>query len=81
MDLIRAIKPALVFLDIRLPDMSGIDVLKEIKDIDPDIIVIMITAYGDSKDALRCMKLGAAAYVTKPFDIHYVAMLAQNQLD
>jgi len=81
LDLIRSRSPDLVFLDIRLSDGNGINVLREIKTIDPKIVVIMITAYGDSKDALRCMKLGAAAYVTKPFDIQYVAMLAQSQLD
>ena len=81
LNLIRAHKPDLVFLDIRLPDMNGLEALKQIKSIDPEIAVIMITAYGDSKDALKCMKLGAVAYVTKPFDVHYVRMLVRNELE
>lgn len=80
LELVRTSNPNLVFLDIRLPDKNGVDVLKEIKAMGKDTSVIMITAYGDSKEAVRCMGLGAAAYVTKPFDVQYVSMLAQNQL-
>lgn len=80
MDLLCLKNPSIVFLDVRLPDTHGIDLLKRIKRFDRNITVIMITAYGDSKDAVKCMTLGAAAYVTKPFDVQYVSMLVQNQL-
>ena len=59
--------PDLVLLDIRLPEMNGLDVLKKIKDFDEELLVIMITAYGDIKTAVEAMKLGAYDYVTKPF--------------
>ena len=72
--------PGLVLLDIRLPGMHGIEALKQIKKTNKDIVVIMITAFGDEKDAFRCMKLGAAAYVHKPFDVNYIVMLVQNYL-
>jgi len=77
---IKTHRPDLVLLDIRLPGMNGIEALKEIKKIDETIVVIMITAFGDEKDAFRCMRLGAAAYVNKPFDVNYITMLVQNYL-
>lgn len=61
-------KPDLVLLDIRLPGKNGIEVLKILKSISEDIQVIMITAYGDVKSAVKVIKLGAYDYVTKPFD-------------
>lgn len=57
----------LVLLDIRLPGMDGMKVLEKIKDIDRDLSVIMLTAYGDIRDSVRAMKLGASDYITKPF--------------
>ncbi len=59
--------PDLVLLDIRLPEMNGMDVLENIKKIDADLLVIMITAYGDIKTAVKTVKLGAYDYITKPF--------------
>jgi DNA-binding NarL/FixJ family response regulator len=59
--------PDLILLDIRLPKMDGIKVLEEIKKIDKNLIVIMLTGYGDIKDAVKAMKLGAFDYITKPF--------------
>ena len=60
--------PDLVLLDIRLPDMDGMTVLEEIKKLNNDLIIIMLTAYGDIKGAVQAMKLGAFEYITKPFD-------------
>ncbi|MCX5810369.1 MAG: sigma-54 dependent transcriptional regulator [Proteobacteria bacterium] len=60
--------PDLVLLDIRLPDMDGMAVLEEIKKLNDDLIIIMLTAYGDIKGAVQAMKLGAFEYITKPFD-------------
>ncbi len=57
----------LVILDIRLPDISGIDLLKEIKSINPDIEVIMVTAVNEVQSAVKCIKLGAYEYIVKPF--------------
>jgi DNA-binding NarL/FixJ family response regulator len=64
---IRTHLPDLILLDIRLPKMDGIKVLEEIKKIDKNLIVIMLTGYGDIKDAVQAMKLGAFDYITKPF--------------
>lgn len=60
--------PDLMLLDLKLPDMDGVEVLNRLKDIDRNLPVIMITAHGDIGSAVKAMKLGAADYVTKPFD-------------
>jgi len=59
---------ALVILDIRLPDASGIEILKQVREISPLTPVIMITAYGTVEDAVRAMKLGAFDFLMKPFE-------------
>jgi len=59
--------PDLVLLDIRLPEMNGIDILQQITKLKKEILVIMITAYGDVETAVETMKLGAYDYITKPF--------------
>ena len=56
----------IIFLDIRLPDMNGLECLKEIKKIDDLVPVIILTAYGDVKQAVEAMRLGAFDYLTKP---------------
>ena len=78
--LIKEKPPGLILLDIRLPGIDGVEALKRIKQMDRSIAVVMVTAFGDEKTALRCMKLGAVAYVHKPFDVNYVILLAQNHL-
>jgi len=70
----------LVLLDIRLPKMDGMKVLEEIKKIDKDLIIIMLTAYGDVKDAVRAMKLGAFDYITKPFDNEEIILTIKKTL-
>ncbi len=58
----------LVICDLKLPGMDGIQILKEIKSIREDLPVIMLTAFGDIKNAVDAMKHGAQDYLTKPFD-------------
>ena len=55
-------------LDLRMPGMGGLELLKWIKDEGYDMPVIMISAYGEISDAVRALKLGAYDYIEKPFD-------------
>jgi len=57
----------LTLMDIRLPGMSGMEVLRRIRELRPDIRVIVITAYGTIETAVKAMKLGAADFIQKPF--------------
>ncbi len=70
-------QPKIVFLDIILPDGSGLDLLKQFKVLDPEVIVIIITAKGDTETQKRAEQLGADEFITKPFgtkDLRIVAM-------
>ena len=59
--------PAVVFLDLKMPGMDGLAVLKAIKEIDEDVIVFIISAFGTFKDVVQAMKLGAFDYIQKPY--------------
>ncbi|MDI6728487.1 MAG: sigma-54 dependent transcriptional regulator [Thermodesulfovibrionales bacterium] len=59
-------KPSAVILDLKMPDMDGIEVLQELKRIDPNVPVILITAYGDIETAVEAIKLGAYDFIVKP---------------
>ncbi len=60
--------PALVIMDVRMPEMDGIEVLKKIKESHPDVQVIMMTAFSTTEKAIQAIKLGAYDYLIKPFD-------------
>lgn len=75
-------KPAeLVITDLRLPGMDGIEILKEIKKIEPDAVVILITAYGTPESATEAMKSGAYDYVMKPFDVEELKLKIKKALE
>ncbi len=71
----------LVILDIKLPGIDGVEVLRQIREIDKSALVIMITAHGGVESAVQCMKLGAFHYVQKPFDIEEVKLLVKQALE
>ncbi|MBL8214802.1 MAG: response regulator [Bryobacterales bacterium] len=60
--------PELVIVDLRLPGMGGLDIVKELSDRDPSLCIIMLTGYGSIATALTATKLGAAHYLSKPAD-------------
>jgi len=71
----------LALLDQRMPGISGIETLKEIKSINPAISVVMMTGYATVEEAVKAMKLGAYTYLTKPFDnIEEVEVIIDNAL-
>ncbi len=73
-------KPHIVFLDIRLPGMSGLSVLDKIKKTCPESMVVIMTAYGTMDTAIQAMRKGAYEYVTKPIDLDKVNDLIKRML-
>src|SRR5687767_8757841 len=57
----------LIISDIQMPELSGLELLGKVKEIDPEMAVIMITAFGSTETAVEAMKLGAYDYIQKPF--------------
>lgn len=74
-------KVDLVILDIKMPEMDGIEVLEKIHEIDKNIVVIMLTAYGTLGTAREAMRLGAYDYITKPFDNEFVKAMVKEGLE
>ena len=70
--LVSVSRPDLVLLDILMPGMNGIEVLKRIRSITPTTKVIMVTGNADLPLAREALELGAVAYVDKPFDLAYL---------
>jgi two-component system response regulator PilR (NtrC family) len=71
----------LLISDIKMPDMTGVDVLRAAKRIDPDILGIMITAFASADTAIEAMRLGAHDYLSKPFDVDELKMKVRNALE
>lgn len=77
-DALQAIKrerPDLVLLDHNMPGLTGLEVLRQIHQIDPGIRVVMITGTMNDGDAAEALKMGAFSYVPKPFDLQYIDAL------
>jgi len=70
--LLAAEKPMLLLLDVAMPGMSGIEVLAAARDIDPNLIVVMLTGESDLAIAKKTLEMGARTYVTKPFEMDVV---------
>jgi len=77
---IKKEKPDLVFLDLKLPGMDGIEILKEIRTVDKDILVIVLTAYETVTTAVEAMKLGAYDYLSKPVNIEKIKTTIKNAI-
>jgi DNA-binding response OmpR family regulator len=80
--MVKERRPHIVLLDIMMPGMGGIDTLKEIKKVDPRVVVIMLTAIADNELGLRTLELGASDYICKPLDLSYLeSLLAVKTID
>ena len=71
----------MAIVDLRLPDGSGINVLKTIKENSPDTVVLVITAFASTETAVETMKAGAYDYVTKPFNVDEIRIILKNISD
>jgi two-component system nitrogen regulation response regulator GlnG len=78
--LISQVKPDLVISDIRMAGINGLETLRRIRQLDPKLPVILMTAYGTTQTAIEAMKLGAYDYQLKPFDVPKLKSLVANAL-
>ena len=70
----------LVFLDVRMPGLDGLTALERIRDLRPDVYVIVMTAHGSMDTAIKAMQRGAYDYLNKPFDLDEVLLLSERAL-
>jgi len=71
----------IVLTDYRMPEMNGLEFIREIKQLNPEIDVIMMTAFGNIEDAVEVMKAGATDYLQKPIDLDYLDIIIKKVLD
>ena len=80
LDAIRTASPDLMLVEIKMSDMDGINLLREAKDLNPNLLIIAITAYCDSYSAARALEVGAYDYLEKPFPIREVTKVVRQAL-
>jgi signal transduction histidine kinase len=80
-ELLREKKPDLVIMDIRMPEKNGIEGLQEIREIDPNVSVVMLTGYGDLDTAQKAIRFGATDYLQKPFDVNEIQEVIRRYVD
>jgi len=73
--------PALMLIDMRLPDGSGLSLLREVKRAWPEVEVIVLTAYADAEEAVEAMKIGAYDYLLKPYKLDEVLLVLERALE
>ena len=78
---IKRMDPDLILLDIRMPKIDGMEVLRRVKDEIPETVVVMITSYGTIEIAVEAMKLGAYDFITKPLNPAHVLMVVEKALE
>ncbi|MEW5900042.1 MAG: sigma-54 dependent transcriptional regulator [Acidobacteriota bacterium] len=71
----------LLICDIRLPEISGMELLKYVRENRPEVPIIMITAYGSLKQAVEALKAGATDYILKPFDVEELKIIIAQELE
>jgi two-component system response regulator PilR (NtrC family) len=71
----------LVISDIQMPDRSGLDLLRAIRQTQPEVLVVMITAFATTETAIAAMKEGAYDYITKPFKVDEIKLVVQKALE
>jgi two-component system NtrC family response regulator/two-component system response regulator HydG len=79
--LLERLDADVVLTDLRMPGMDGLELLARVKEMRPDTMVIVMTAYGTVKTAVKAMKMGAEDYLGKPIDVEEVELVLQRALD
>jgi two-component system response regulator PilR (NtrC family) len=71
----------LIITDMKMPKVGGLELLRNVKEISPDTVVVIITAFGTTESAVEAMKLGAYDYITKPFQMDDIRLVVKNALE
>lgn len=79
--LVEEKRPALVFMDVTMPEMDGLEALEKIREKSPQLPIVIITGYGSMDTAIKAMQIGAYDYLTKPLDIDKVRIIAKRALE
>jgi two-component system response regulator AtoC len=80
-DKVKESSPDLVIMDVRMPELDGIEALARLKSTNPKTAVLIMTAFGSSNAAIRAMELGAFDYITKPFELDKISHSVKRVLD
>lgn len=81
LELIESLKPQLVITDLRMPGLSGLDLLQRLRESDPELPVIVLTAFGTIQSAVEAMASGAANYLTKPVNFEELSIVVSRALE
>ena len=73
-------KPDIILLDVIMPEMNGIEVLRRIREFDRDVCIIMVTVVNDKSTGTEALKSGADEYITKPINLNYLDKVIHNKL-
>ena len=81
LELLKKVQVDLIISDMQMPEVSGLELLTKVKELDPEMVVLMITAFGSTDTAVEAMKLGAYDYIQKPFKIDEVKIIIRQALE
>ncbi len=80
-DLLHEVQPSIALLDIAMPDMDGIETLRRLKELRPDLPVVMITGHGTIETAVKTTKLGAYDFIVKPPELQHLTLVVQHGIE
>ena len=81
LDVLPTVEHGCIVTDVRMPEITGIDLLKKVKQVRPELPVIVITGHGDISLAVDAMKIGAVDFLEKPFDDDHLLAAVKSALD